>query len=85
MEIHKCADRRLNDEKALTYTTSPLETDVEITGHPDESIGDCLKSMAKELGIWRRGYKLLINVEQGAGQDIFHVHMHLMGGFNFGL
>lgn len=28
------ADRRLNGEKALTYTTSPLEADVEVTGHP---------------------------------------------------
>jgi putative CocE/NonD family hydrolase len=27
-------DQRPNDEKALTYTTSPLETDVEVTGHP---------------------------------------------------
>jgi len=27
-------DMRTNDEKALTYTTSPLETDVEVTGHP---------------------------------------------------
>jgi len=25
---------RTNDEKALTYTTLPLETDVEVTGHP---------------------------------------------------
>jgi putative CocE/NonD family hydrolase len=25
---------RSNDEKALTYTTSPLEIDVEVTGHP---------------------------------------------------
>jgi putative CocE/NonD family hydrolase len=25
---------RSNDEKALTYTTPPLETDVEVTGHP---------------------------------------------------
>jgi putative CocE/NonD family hydrolase len=27
-------DMRDNDEKALTYTTLPLETDVEVTGHP---------------------------------------------------
>ncbi|MBN1104227.1 MAG: CocE/NonD family hydrolase [Deltaproteobacteria bacterium] len=26
-------DMRFNDEKALTYTTPPLETDVEVTGH----------------------------------------------------
>jgi hypothetical protein len=27
-------DMRTNDEKALTFTTPPLETDLEITGHP---------------------------------------------------
>ena len=27
-------DRRSNDEKSLTYTTSPLDTDIEVTGHP---------------------------------------------------
>jgi putative CocE/NonD family hydrolase len=27
-------DQRPNDEKALTYTTSPLETDMVVTGHP---------------------------------------------------
>jgi putative CocE/NonD family hydrolase len=27
-------DMRSNDKKALTYTTSPLETNVEVTGHP---------------------------------------------------
>ncbi len=31
---HTYPDMRSNDEKALTYTTSPLETDVEVTGHP---------------------------------------------------
>jgi len=30
----KYPDMRSNDQKALTYTTSPLETDVEVTGHP---------------------------------------------------
>ena len=33
-EVHGYPDMRANDEKALTYTTSPLETDVEVTGHP---------------------------------------------------
>jgi hypothetical protein len=27
-------DMRSNDKKALTYTTSPLESDMEVTGHP---------------------------------------------------
>jgi putative CocE/NonD family hydrolase len=33
-EAHKYPDMCSNDKKALTYTTSPLETDVEVTGHP---------------------------------------------------
>ena len=33
-EEHDYPDMRTNDEKALTYTTSPLKTDVEVTGHP---------------------------------------------------
>jgi putative CocE/NonD family hydrolase len=33
-EVHNYPDMRANDEKALTYTTSPLETDMEVTGHP---------------------------------------------------
>jgi len=33
-EEHDYPDMRANDGKALTYTTSPLETDVEVTGHP---------------------------------------------------
>lgn len=31
---HEYPDRRVNDQKALTYTTSPLETALEITGSP---------------------------------------------------
>jgi histidine triad (HIT) family protein len=40
------------------------------------------KNMAKEQGIDRSGYKLLFNVESGGGQVIFHLHMHLLGGWN---
>jgi uncharacterized protein len=29
------ADMRANDQKALTYTTPPLDVDLEITGHPE--------------------------------------------------
>jgi len=39
------------------------------------------KDMAKEQGINASGYKLLFNVEKGGGQVIFHVHLHLIGGW----
>ena len=39
------------------------------------------KKMAKEHGVAKSGYKLLYNVEKGGGQVIFHLHLHLMGGW----
>ena len=40
------------------------------------------KEMAKAQGIAVSGYKLLYNVEKGGGQVIFHLHLHLMGGWD---
>lgn len=37
--------------------------------------------MAKDQGVNESGYKLLFNVEKGGGQEIFHLHLHLMGGW----
>jgi histidine triad (HIT) family protein len=42
------------------------------------------KEIAKTLGIKDSGYKLVINVGSGAGQVIFHLHIHLIGGWNRG-
>ena len=39
------------------------------------------KKMAKEHGVSKSGYKLLYNVEKGGGQLLFHLHLHLMGGW----
>ncbi|MCK5784357.1 MAG: histidine triad nucleotide-binding protein [Desulfobacterales bacterium] len=39
------------------------------------------KEMAKREGIDQSGYKLLFNVENGGGQMIFHLHQHLVGGW----
>ncbi len=39
------------------------------------------KEMAKERSIAESGYRLVFNVEQGGGQVIFHLHLHLLGGW----
>jgi histidine triad (HIT) family protein len=39
------------------------------------------KHMAKEVGVASTGYKLVFNVEKGGGQMIFHLHLHLLGGW----
>ena len=39
------------------------------------------KEMAAKEGVAKSGYKLLFNVEKGGGQEIFHLHLHLIGGW----
>jgi histidine triad (HIT) family protein len=39
------------------------------------------QKLAVEKGIHQSGYKLLFNVERGGGQYIFHLHLHLIGGW----
>jgi len=38
------------------------------------------KKTAEELGINDSGYRLIINNGPDANQEIFHLHMHLLGG-----
>lgn len=38
------------------------------------------RDIAKKLGIAETGYRTIINCNRGAGQVVFHLHMHLLGG-----
>jgi histidine triad (HIT) family protein len=40
------------------------------------------KEAARQVGVAASGYKLVFNVERGAGQVIFHLHLHLVGGWS---
>lgn len=42
---------------------------------------DVARQIAKQENVDQAGYKLLFNVEQGGGQMIFHLHLHLLGGW----
>jgi len=39
--------------------------------------------IAKREGISEAGYRTVINTNAGAGQTVFHVHLHLLGGRKF--
>lgn len=36
--------------------------------------------LAKEEGIAEDGYRLIVNCNKYGGQEVFHLHMHLVGG-----
>jgi histidine triad (HIT) family protein len=38
------------------------------------------KKIAEDLKISNKGYKLLIRVGKGGGQEVDHIHLHLLGG-----
>ena len=40
--------------------------------------------LAKDNGIAETGYRLSINVNEDAGQSVFHIHLHLLGGNKLG-
>lgn len=42
------------------------------------------KKLAKENGISETGYRLTMNINEDAGQSVFHLHMHLLGGKDLG-
>lgn len=41
------------------------------------------KEEAKKRGIAEDGYRVVINCNKGAGQEVFHIHAHLLGGRTF--
>lgn len=42
------------------------------------------KDLAREEGIAEGGYRMVVNAGADAGQTVFHVHLHLLGGRGMG-
>ncbi|WP_430455663.1 purine nucleoside phosphoramidase [Rheinheimera sp.] len=38
------------------------------------------RKLAAEAGIAQNGYRLIVNCNEHGGQEVFHLHMHLVGG-----
>ena len=49
----------------------------------DQIIGRLIRvaaDIARKEGIEQTGYRLIINQGRDAGQSVFHIHLHLLGG-----
>jgi histidine triad (HIT) family protein len=62
--------------KHITSLNDDLENDKELLGH----LMIVVKRMAEEQGINGAGYRTVINTNADAGQTVFHLHIHLLGG-----
>jgi histidine triad (HIT) family protein len=38
------------------------------------------RDLAREMGVFAGGYRLVINTGKDAGQSVEHIHLHLLGG-----
>ncbi len=38
------------------------------------------RQIAQEKGIAKKGYRIVLNTERDSGQEVFHIHFHLLGG-----
>lgn len=60
-----------------------IETLNDIEEEDGELVGRMVHTaakLAKQLGIAEDGYRLVINCNANAGQSVFHIHAHLLGG-----
>jgi histidine triad (HIT) family protein len=55
----------------------------DLTPGDDQIVGELARraaAIAKERGIADKGYRTVFNTNREAGQTVFHIHMHLLGG-----
>ena len=62
--------------KHIGSLNDDLEDEKALLGH----LLTVVRRMAKEQGIDGTGYRAVINTNAEAGQTIFHLHIHVLGG-----
>ena len=60
-----------------------IATTMDIEDDDLELMGRCLvaaKLLAKEKGIDQTGFRIVLNAGPDAGQSVYHLHYHVLGG-----
>lgn len=63
-------------KKHIASMNDLTEEDKDLMGHLMVKIPE----IAKKLGVDKDGYRLIVNTGKHGGQEIYHVHFHLLGG-----
>lgn len=64
-----------------------IDTLNDATAADEEALGHCVTvagQLAQARGIAAPGWRLVANCNAGAGQTVFHVHFHVLGGRTMG-
>jgi len=62
--------------KHIADVNATIEEDEQLMGH----MLSAAKLIAQEEGIAKSGYRLIINTGPDAHQEVFHLHLHILGG-----
>lgn len=64
-----------------------IPTSLEIGAEDHALIGEIFEvagTLAREREVASDGYRLVVNTNAAAGQSVYHLHVHLLGGRSFG-
>ena len=67
----------------LIVPNKPIPSVNDIAEEDEATLGylfTVARKLAREEGIAEDGYRLLINCGRHGGQEVYHLHMHLLGG-----
>lgn len=71
----------------LIVPNKVIPTVNDVTAEDELALGRMIsaaRQLAAQEGIAEDGYRLVINCNEFAGQEVFHIHMHLLGGKRLG-
>lgn len=67
----------------LVIPRKHISTVNDLTAEDKDVVGEMLlaaKAVAAQDGLAEDGYRLIMNCNKGAGQTVFHIHLHVLGG-----
>jgi histidine triad (HIT) family protein len=71
----------------LIIPRKPIPTINDLEPNDAELVGKLFlaaKRIARDEGIAETGYRIVVNCNAGAGQTVYHLHLHLIGGRSMG-
>ena len=63
-----------------------IASTLEVADEDRAVVGELVQTaagLARELGFAEDGYRLVFNTNSAAGQSVYHLHLHLLGGRTF--
>ncbi len=76
----------INPQAPVHFLVIPkkhISTSLDIQDEDNELIGrlyQAANKIATDRGIAEEGFRLVMNCNAGAGQTVFHIHLHVLGG-----